>query len=383
MLEPTIESLYYEFAPARIILRTHWNYAWVLKDHPLIWKTILDNYHNSVFGLPEHNIIIKSSLNGELEKEETIHCFCYHNIIERFKNIHGVSTFALASDIRPLRQTPTVSSYNFQENHKVVVQLRNTGDIRDFWGDGKPLDPATLNHLTEIGAVFIGHERLDNEQFRNQISGCDVFIGPDSSGLHLAYAAGVKRIVGYYSDRYPADTRAYPGMVTTRTPNELTLAIQQVLSESKYPDYLNKGNGIGFIRGKALTHCQGNGLDISVDLGRLADSVPILNKDYQFKAPLDFIFSSHHLELMENWQEQIALYENNLRDGGILFLYLPHPRMEYWTPGGLWVGAGHKWKPNPLLLAKYFNENTKLKVKEYSSHPDPYWSFYMILKKVK
>ena len=382
MLEPTIEALYYKFAPARIILRTHWDYAWVLQGSPFIWKTIFDSYHNRVFGLPEHNTLIHSDLNGELEKEEPIRCFCYHNMIEAFKNLHGIDTFAMSSDVRLLRRTPAVSNFNFPENHKIVVQLRQRNDGRDFLGDSNPLTPLAIDHLEKAGAQFIGLEPMGNSDFRDLISGCDMFIGPDSSGLHLAYAAGVKKIIGYYIDRYPAEIRAYPGMISARNPLELERVIETMLEVPKYPDYLNQNNSVDFIRGKALTHCQGRGVEIHSDRVKLCETIPSL--DWGMPAvfePLDFIFSSHYLSGVEEWKSHLLFYEANIREGGTLFLYLPHPRMEKWLLGGEWVGDSHKWIPEPVMLAKYFNENTSLKVMEYTSYPDPYWSFYMVLKK--
>jgi len=374
MIEPTIEALYYQFAPARIILRTHWWYPWVLEDHPLIWKVIFDDYTNSQYHISAHNTVIRTSLNGLLEENTPVRCYHFNDVIEAFHKLHGVDAFSMFSDVRILRRTPSIGHYNFQENHKIVVQIRKNGDIRDFYGDNKPLNQSSIDMLNAAGALFIGPEKLENKLYKDTICGCEMFIGPDSSGLHLASAAGVKKIIGYYEDRYPAQTRTYPGIFATRNSQELHNAIEFLLNEPKYPDYLNKMNSTDYIRGKALTHCQGNGLDISRSLIPLSDSIPVMTKDFTSLNPLDFIFSSHLLQYTPSWQNELQLYNDMLRPGGILFLYLPHPRMEIWAKESV-------WKPEPILLTKYINENTNFKVEEYSAYPDSFWSFYMVLRK--
>ena len=49
-------------------------------------------------------------------------------------------------------------------------------------------------------------------------------------------------------------------------------------------------------------------------------------------ADLDFIFSSHCLEHLADPIAALEHWKESLRPGGVLFLYLPHPDMEYWRP---------------------------------------------------
>jgi len=99
------------------------------------------------------------------------------------------------------------------------------------------------------------------------------------------------------------------------------------------------------------------------------------------KGPFDFIFSSHCLEHIAAWEDELRKWEAHLKPGGTMFLYLPHPAMRKWRPGGEWCGSWHKWSPEPLALVKWLNENTSMSVLKYDPHPDMYWSFWIAATK--
>lgn len=104
-----------------------------------------------------------------------------------------------------------------------------------------------------------------------------------------------------------------------------------------YPDYLRKGNAMRFIEPIAKQFCKGLGLDVGAGRWPFADAVPVeistggdamdLPEGYW-----DYIFSSHCLEHLTNPVAALEHWRTRLRSGGVLFLYLPHPDMEYWRP---------------------------------------------------
>lgn len=376
MLEPTIEALYHELAPAHIILRTWKDYAHVLKDHPLIWKTIIDNYNGDEYGQHENGIFV-SDLNGLLPEPQPIQHYNMLNVVETCAGMHGVDAFAAAANTKLLRRTPSFGHYKFEQHHRVVVQLRELNDGRDLTEAMLPMD------LLE-DAIFLRPGDATPEEFIDLIAGADVFIGPDSSGLHIAHAAGVRRIVGLYTWTFPAKIRAYSGIRQARTPEELRWQIEGALREERYPDWLNRGNAAETIRGFALQHCRGYGLDVGSSAWPLAGCVPIPGPDERHRfneGPFDFIFSSHCLEHIAEWQDELKLWEQSVKVGGMVFIYLPHPAMEMWAPNGPWVGGEHKWAPSPVTLVKWLHENTSLRVDECSCYPDSYWSFYIIARR--
>ena len=104
-----------------------------------------------------------------------------------------------------------------------------------------------------------------------------------------------------------------------------------------YPEYLKHGNACQFIIPTALKFCKGEGLDVGAGYWPLPGSKPIDIKDGQDACDLpsgeyDYIFSSHCLEHLPNPVRAIEHWKSRLKHGGVLFLYLPHPDMEYWKP---------------------------------------------------
>lgn len=123
-----------------------------------------------------------------------------------------------------------------------------------------------------------------------------------------------------------------------------------------YPDYLNVGGASHAIFPVALKYCLGNGVDIGAGFWPLPGAIPVdisrgpgagtTLADFSANS-LDYIFSSHCLEHLENYNDALTNWVIKLRPGGIIFLYLPHPDCAIWHPGSPFVGDGHKWIPTP------------------------------------
>jgi SAM-dependent methyltransferase len=105
----------------------------------------------------------------------------------------------------------------------------------------------------------------------------------------------------------------------------------------RYPEYLKGGNACQFIAPSALKFCKGNGLDIGSGKWPLPGAVAFDMSDGCSAMELppgtfDFIFSSHCLEHLHNPIAALEHWKTRINTGGVLFLYLPHPDMEYWQP---------------------------------------------------
>lgn len=117
----------------------------------------------------------------------------------------------------------------------------------------------------------------------------------------------------------------------------------------RYPDYLKHGNAMQFIAPTALKFCQGDGLDVGAGKWPLPGATPVELRDGGDAMELppgvrDFVFSSHCLEHLADPISALEHWASRIRPGGVLFLYLPHPAMEYWRPQNCRKHL-HAWTP--------------------------------------
>ena len=148
-----------------------------------------------------------------------------------------------------------------------------------------------------------------------------------------------------------------------------------------YPGFLKTGDAAGYIRKAAQYFCEGDGLDIGAGPYPLPGAMP-LDLSYtesDFNATnlpnnkYDYIFSSHCLEHLPNYVEALEIWQAHLKPGGCLFLYLPHPEMEYWLPQN---NKKHLHEFEPKMIVKLLQD---LGFKDIiSSERDIYWSFAVV-----
>lgn len=118
----------------------------------------------------------------------------------------------------------------------------------------------------------------------------------------------------------------------------------------QYPELLKHGNACQYIAPIAKQFCKGMGLDVGCGAWPLPGAVPIELKDGSGDAmalpwgPWDFIFSSHCAEHLVNPIAAFEHWRDSLVPGGVLFLYLPSPEMEYWNPVNCKKHL-HAWHP--------------------------------------
>lgn len=153
-----------------------------------------------------------------------------------------------------------------------------------------------------------------------------------------------------------------------------------------YPDYLKRGNAMEGAIFLAKKYCIGNGLDVGAGWWPLEGARPIYNnKDENANHlkdddnSLDFVFSSHCLEHLEDWQGAIKEWYRVIKNGGSLILYLPHPACQMWLPK---VNKFHKWSPDPNILERFFKKELKMEIVNISYTPDAYLSFHVVVKKI-
>ena len=111
------------------------------------------------------------------------------------------------------------------------------------------------------------------------------------------------------------------------------------------------------------------GIDPTVD--PTFDALNLPNAEY------DYIFSSHCLEHVDDWVAVLDYWRTMLKPGGILFLYLPHYKQEYWRP---WNNMKHKHIFTPDIIRDYLQDRGWNKIFVTEGY-DLNYSFYAIAEK--
>jgi len=156
-----------------------------------------------------------------------------------------------------------------------------------------------------------------------------------------------------------------------------------------YPDFLTVGGASDAIVRKAREFCRGRGIDVGAGFWPFVGATPVDIRRGEGLArhlsdfpagSLDYVFSSHCLEHIENWSGALTEWIGKLKPGGVIFLYLPHPDCGIWNPGSPFVGDGHKWIPQPRLI------RTTLRILgcsviDFDDGPDVMRSFFACARK--
>lgn len=130
-------------------------------------------------------------------------------------------------------------------------------------------------------------------------------------------------------------------------------------NERHYPAFQSKGFAAQFAFPFAKQICKGTGLDIGCNRPEWAfpgaiQIDPEINPAFDaYDLPdgtYDYIFSSHCLEHLADWVKALDYWETKLKEGGCLFLYLPHPSQSYWRP---WHNRKHIHSLYPDMIMEY------------------------------
>ena len=114
-----------------------------------------------------------------------------------------------------------------------------------------------------------------------------------------------------------------------------------VFEGDKYPMFQTEGNASQFAIPFAKHLCQGRGVDVGFSKeewmfpGAIgADCSDDSNPYHATNLPedLDYVYSSHCLEHVDDWVGTLLYWVSRLKEGGTLFLYLPHRSQKYWRP---------------------------------------------------
>lgn len=161
--------------------------------------------------------------------------------------------------------------------------------------------------------------------------------------------------------------------------------------DQTYPDYIKIGPGSRYIENFAKEFCKGHGLNI----GYGTESGKIFLSDCEYKDikngqdcstcsfipdnSLNFIFSSHTLEHLDDWKYSLKNWLLKIKNGGCLFLYLPHYTMEYWRPEN---NTKHKHIIFQEDIEHFMRKDLSMK-NIFITGKDLYWSYCVVGFKAK
>ena len=154
--------------------------------------------------------------------------------------------------------------------------------------------------------------------------------------------------------------------------------------DKKYPYFQSIGNASQFAIPFAKHICNGYGYDIgySKEEWKLPNAIGIdlndLSNDYHADNlpdnKVDYIYSSHCLEHVDNWVTTFTYWLSKLKSSGILFLYLPDVSQVYWRP---WNNKKHKHILTPNIFKEYCVEHNLV---HYISGIDLNNSFMVVIQ---
>jgi hypothetical protein len=361
-LEPTLEALYYAQPECELTLRTLEGYVPFFEHHPLVSRVM---GWDEPFEADDFDVTIDIPDMGDWSIR-----------------LPTVDKFAASVGIDLLRKTPKIflETYPVDTNDIVFCQVSHR---LDEW----PVFTETMNSDYNTVEVTTAKDNDDLRRILQVLAGATLVVGPDSWATHAAAALDARVIMAM--DLKDEALRApFNVIVSEGNKHDILMSLKETLFEKRYPDFLNCGNAAEFIKCKAKRYLKARFVDVGCSAWPIPNGIPVDtgNRTLIEDAPDNMyagVFSSHCLEHIENWNTELVLWHRVIRPGGVMFLYLPHPRAEVWhAHTGSWVKDNHVWNPEPVELVIFLKEVLGMHIIEYTSRRDPLWSFHIVARKV-
>lgn len=362
-LEPTIEALYYKYEDCELTLRTAEGYEPFFEHHPLISNII--HFADDQDFSNDFDILVDIP-----------------DIRQWTLPLPTVEKYAAAAGVGLLRKTPKVFLSEYPEDGNHIVLCRVSHELAEW-----PVFTETLHASYETIDIGMAADADDLRRILNLLASATLVVGPDSWATHAAAALDARVIMAMdpedESSRAPFNVVVSPG-----TKESLLRAVNETLFEKRYPEYLNCGNAAEFIKCTAKKYLKAHFVDVGCSAWPIPNGIPVdvQNREVIEDAPdnhFSGLFSSHCLEHVSEWAQELTLWHRIIRPGGAMVLYLPHPRAEVWhARTGSWVGTQHVWNPEPVSLVRFLKEVLGMHIIEYTSRRDPLWSFHIVARKI-
>jgi hypothetical protein len=362
-LEPTIEALYYKYEDCELTLRTYDGYVPFFEHHPLISEII--PYDDDQDFSNDFDILVDIP-----------------DIRQWTLPLPTVEKYAAAANATLLRKTPKIFLEEYPEDANYIVLCRVSHDLAEW-----PVFTETLHAAYETKDIGMAADADDLRRILKLLAAATLVVGPDSWATHAAAALDA-RVIMAMDPENESHRAPFNVVVTPGTKDEILRSVEETLFEKRYPEYLNCGNAAEFIKCLAKKYLKAHFVDVGCSAWPIPNGIPVdvVNREVIEDAPDNYfsgLFSSHCLEHVPEWAQELTLWHRVIRQGGAMVLYLPHPRAEVWhARTGSWVGNEHVWNPEPVQLVRFLKEHLGMHIIEYTSRRDPLWSFHIVARKL-
>jgi SAM-dependent methyltransferase len=366
LLEPTLEALYYKHAPCQLVLRTWEGFFPFFEHHPLI-HGLVEFVEGATVAVDDADIAVG------IPDPRTSDLL-----------LPTVEKFAALAGVLLTRKTPWICMPDRPDDTNTIVVPNTAHEVPDWPGE------RLREHLTVSDADLVTLENSktadDTREALRTLASASMVIGPDGWATQAAAALNVRLVIGM-TEEGERLRKPFNAVVARPDWDDVYAKVGEAWFEKRYPNYLNTGNAADFIKCKAKEYMKSRYADVGCSQWPLMNAIPVdkgnrhvieNGEDNSFGG----VFSSHCLEHVPQWDKELTLWHRIIRPGGVLFMYLPHPQCEPWHAlTGSWVKREHVWNPDPVTLVQFLRERLDFNILEYTSRPDPLWSFYVIARK--
>jgi hypothetical protein len=293
-----------------------------------------------------------------------------------------VEKFAAAAEVLLTRKTPWICLPDRPADTNTIVVTNTAYEAEQL-----------ANRGAEIVVLENPNTIDDTREALRTLASASMVIGPDGWATQAAAALNVRLVIAMTEEEERL-RKPFNAVVARPEWDDIFGKASETWFEKRYPDFLNSGNTASdrflFIEYKAKEYMKSRFADVGCGQWPLPNSIPV--DDFYLKNrnviedaednSFAGVFSSHCLEHIPLWDKELTLWHRIIRPGGVLFLYLPHPQCGPWNAmTGSWVGLHHVWNPDPVTLVQFLREKLNFEILEYTSRPDPHWSFYVVARK--
>jgi len=314
-----------------------------------------------------------------------------------------IGLFSVRYDIKNLDEIYELARTRFPVQVFAGGTLKEAFELMKWsticWFEGLGELTVRASHLPKACRNIV---RLDENEIRGELArkinwhNIDVHV-VDNSAAARQYISGISeqtQIVTIKHDEGVASGGSNEDYGAEKYRSQVISKVNEIfLKLEKTPFHYNKE--VDFCRSRLTPYCRGKGVDvgcgdskiltdaIGVDIADMANEVTADARQLPFEdESMDYLFSSHCLEDLEDTGGVLAEWMRVLRPGGNLVLYLPHKNF-YPRVGTAGANPAHKHDLDPNFVLAALSETSHYEILHIDeSNADGEHSFSLVVRKL-